>query len=345
MQSTDFEHSSNDSRSGVHPQPSNATDKSWKDIEDLYSSGSESRVPATPEKEFEEPDGQSDDSDFHTPAQPSKRRRIPSVSPVKRKQVAAPDSESDGMERDSLFESTPIRKRGYLRPRLPWSFVQEWDLEKNEWEAVYEEIRIILRQSLDEAGAKSFIKPNANVIAGWRSKQVSCFFPARILSVILTIFCVLQNYVSRKESSRSTRNTFTCPFRERCGCKVKIRITATADVIQLEAQGEHTAESHAQDKVSKFLIIQQSSALEQMVSTNPMASSTTVRRGGVASSYFRTPHPRFLLARHVLLLVRSVRRVRGPPQRGHYSHSRKERTWKAMKVASPACPARFFCQI
>ncbi len=56
-------------------------------------------------------------------------------------------------------------------------------------------------------------------------------------------------------------------------------ISATADVIHLEAQGEHTAESHVQDKVSKFLTIQQSSALEQMVSTNPMVSSTTVRCG------------------------------------------------------------------
>jgi hypothetical protein len=36
------------------PHPSNATNKSLQAIEDLYSSGSESRVPATPEKELEE---------------------------------------------------------------------------------------------------------------------------------------------------------------------------------------------------------------------------------------------------------------------------------------------------
>ncbi len=54
-------------------------------------------------------------------------------------------------------------------------------------------------------------------------------------------------------------------------------MTATVDVIQLEAQGEHTAESHAHDKVSKNLTIQQSSALESMVATNPMTSATTVR--------------------------------------------------------------------
>jgi hypothetical protein len=49
--------------------------------------------------------------------------------------------------------------------------------------------------------------------------------------------------------------------------------------IKLEAQGEHTAESHVQDKVSRFLSIPQTAALQQMVSTNPMVSSTTVRRG------------------------------------------------------------------
>ena len=83
--------------------------------------------------------------------------------------------------------------------------------------------------------------------------------------------------MSRK--SDSTLNTFGCPFAERCGCRVKFRIFATADTIKLEAQGEHTAESHVVDKVSKFLSIRQSAALEQMVSTNPMVSSTTVRRG------------------------------------------------------------------
>ena len=80
-------------------------------------------------------------------------------------------------------------------------------------------------------------------------------------------------------SSDSTLNTFACPFADRCGCRVKFRIFATAITIKLESQGEHTAESHVQDKVSKFLSIQQTSALEQMVSTNPMVSATSARRG------------------------------------------------------------------
>jgi len=80
-------------------------------------------------------------------------------------------------------------------------------------------------------------------------------------------------------SADSTLNTFACPFADRCSCRVKFRIAATAFKIKLEAQGEHTAESHVQDKVSKFLSIQQSAALEQMVSTNPMVSATSCRRG------------------------------------------------------------------
>ena len=80
-------------------------------------------------------------------------------------------------------------------------------------------------------------------------------------------------------SADSTLNTFACPFADRCSCRVKFRIHATAFKIKLEAQGEHTAESHLQDKVSKFLSIQQSAALEQMVSTNPMVSATSCRRG------------------------------------------------------------------
>ena len=79
--------------------------------------------------------------------------------------------------------------------------------------------------------------------------------------------------------SDSTLNTFGCPFADRCGCHVKFRIFATALTIKLESQGEHTSESHIQDKVSKFLSIPQSAALQQMVATNPMVSSTTVRRG------------------------------------------------------------------
>jgi hypothetical protein len=161
MHSTNFAHSSDDSGSGDDPRESGSVPISFSQLQDDYATGSDSVVGCTPKKKFEEQDRLSDSSDLHAPAQPSKRRRLPSVSPVKRRQVAVSESDSDGVERDSLFDSTTSRKRGFKRPRQPWSLVQEWDLEKNDREVVYEEIRTIMGQSLDEAGAKSFIKPNA----------------------------------------------------------------------------------------------------------------------------------------------------------------------------------------
>ncbi len=77
-------------------------------------------VPCTPEKQFEEEDGQSDGSEFHTPAQPSKRLRLPSGSPVELRKVYDPVYDSDGYDRDSLFGPPSTRKRGFKRPRYPW---------------------------------------------------------------------------------------------------------------------------------------------------------------------------------------------------------------------------------
>ena len=174
MHATDSEHLDDDSGSGDDPRQSSAVPNSLSQLHDAYATDADSVVACTPEKEFEEQDGLSDCSDLHTPAQPSKRRRLPSVSPVKKKKVFVPDSESDGMDRDSLFDETPTRKRGFKRPRLPWSLVKEWKLEEydHDREVAYEDIQTILAQSLDEAGSKTYIKPNSNAIAGWRAKQV-----------------------------------------------------------------------------------------------------------------------------------------------------------------------------
>ena len=115
MQSTDFEPSSDDSGAGDDPHQSSAMPNSLLQLQGDYASGSDSVVPATPEKSFEEQDGQSD----YTPAQPSKRRRLPTPSPSTRKgipPVSARESESDGVECDDLFDSPSTRKRGFKRP-------------------------------------------------------------------------------------------------------------------------------------------------------------------------------------------------------------------------------------
>ena len=176
MQSSDSEHSSDDDRACDDPHQSSAVHNSLMQLQDVYASDSDDAVPCTPEKQFEEEDGQSDRSDFHTPAQQSKRRCLPSVSPVEKRKVYVQDYDSDGFDRDSLFDPPSTRKRGFKRPRYPWSLVQEWCLVEYDREVAYEQIKTIMTQSLDEAGSKIFIKPNANSIAGWRPKQVSYSF-------------------------------------------------------------------------------------------------------------------------------------------------------------------------
>jgi hypothetical protein len=80
------------------------------------------------------------------------------------------------------------------------------------------------------------------------------------------------------------QDTYVCPFVDQCNCQVKFRIYAAGIyasdiIIKLETQGEHTAESHVQDKATKFLTVSQSAAIEQTVSTNSTASATAVLRG------------------------------------------------------------------
>ncbi len=73
-------------------------------------------------------DGLPDCSDLHTAAQPSKRRHLTAYNPTLRKGIPATppsESESDGIDRDSLVDSTPTRKRGFKRPRQPGLLVQE----------------------------------------------------------------------------------------------------------------------------------------------------------------------------------------------------------------------------
>ena len=121
-----IEHSADDSGTGDDPHQPRAMPNSLLQLKGDYASVSGLVVPATPEKTFEEQDGQSDGSEYHT--------------------------------------------------WQPWSLVKEWSLDEYNREVAYEEIKTILTQSLDEAGSKTFIKPIANSIAGWRPKQVSYAF-------------------------------------------------------------------------------------------------------------------------------------------------------------------------
>ena len=77
MHSSNSEESSDDGGSVVGPRRSSPVPNALSQVKDDYEKGSDSAVARTPEKKFDEQDGLSDGSDFHTPAQPSKRRRLP----------------------------------------------------------------------------------------------------------------------------------------------------------------------------------------------------------------------------------------------------------------------------
>ncbi len=105
MASSDSGHSSDDSGGSDDPDRSSAVPNYPLQNDHAYATGPDSACDGTPQKKFDDEDGQSDESEFHTPAQRSKRRRLPSVSPKKRREDVVAKSESDSFERDSLFDS------------------------------------------------------------------------------------------------------------------------------------------------------------------------------------------------------------------------------------------------
>jgi hypothetical protein len=79
MESCYSGHSSDDSSGSDDPDRPSGVPHSQSRREDVYATDLDSVVDGTPQKQFDEEDGQSNDSAHHTPAQPSKPRRLPSV--------------------------------------------------------------------------------------------------------------------------------------------------------------------------------------------------------------------------------------------------------------------------
>ena len=176
--------------SGIDPHPFKSDANALSHFNDNYAAGADSEVEGTPQKKFDDHDATlSDDSSQHTPAQPSKRQRF-SPSPVKKSRIVVGESDSDGIERDDLFAPRP-RKRGFKRPRQPWSLVKEWPLSEYGREIVYEEIKAICEQSLEDAGGKAYADKNSRSIGGFRLKQVSEYYLFNLFIFTYSIFsCV-----------------------------------------------------------------------------------------------------------------------------------------------------------
>jgi hypothetical protein len=117
---------------------------------------------------------------LHTPAQPSKRQRLPSVSPYKNRQVAVPESDSDGVDSDSLFDSTSTHKHGFKRQLQPWSLVKKWSgcLRRNQdnFDAVFGRSRF-----------KNIYQAQFELHCKMANEADELFLPL-ILCLLLTIF-------------------------------------------------------------------------------------------------------------------------------------------------------------
>ena len=79
MASSDSCHSSEDSSGSDDPNQSSAVPNSLfkLQINYAYATDPDSAFDGTPQKKFDEEDRQSNESEFHTPAQRSKRRHLP----------------------------------------------------------------------------------------------------------------------------------------------------------------------------------------------------------------------------------------------------------------------------
>ena len=105
--------SSDESSGSDDPDQSRSTPNYRRQIDDPNAADADSAFDGTQQKQFDEQDGQSDDSVNHTPAQPSKRWRLPSVSPVKRRQVAVSELDFDCVE-SHFFIRFPVKPQAWF---------------------------------------------------------------------------------------------------------------------------------------------------------------------------------------------------------------------------------------
>jgi hypothetical protein len=173
MASSDSESCSDDSREHDDPNQSSGVPKYLWQLRQHTATERSSLVDGSLEKKFDEQDGQSHGRDA---ARTSKLRRRFSVSPNKRGDIVVPasdsDSDCDSVASDALCVSPDTRKRGIRRPCIPWTHIKQWKLSEYANEVVYEEIKAIMQQSLDNAGPKVFVQPNSSAIAGFRLQKV-----------------------------------------------------------------------------------------------------------------------------------------------------------------------------
>ena len=94
-----------------------------------------------------------------------------------------------------------------------------------------------------------------------------------------TISLWVQNRVYVKAGGNTQVESYYCPLRYRCKCKVQLRITRSpASVFFDWSGGPHTFELCHSEETCKFLSVRQRVAVAKLARSNPQASGTEVRR-------------------------------------------------------------------
>jgi hypothetical protein len=94
-----------------------------------------------------------------------------------------------------------------------------------------------------------------------------------------TISFWVQNRVYVKAGGNTQVETYYCPLRYRCKCKIQLRITRSPASVFLDwSGGPHTFELYHSEETCKFLSVRQRIAVAKLARSNPQASGTEVRR-------------------------------------------------------------------
>ena len=139
----------------------------------------------------------------------------------------------------------------HARVRRDWQKLRVWKRDEQSDEVIEEELHDALVQERGKVDVNGLIIKGRS-LAGWR---------------------LLRQDIGRFNST--THTVYECCMSYRSKCPTQVKITRTPDEVILYVTQRHTEESHAQDE-SKFLTVEQRSAVRKHLKANPLAPSRQI---------------------------------------------------------------------
>ena len=139
----------------------------------------------------------------------------------------------------------------HARVRRDWQKLRVWKRDEQSEEVIDEELHEALVQERGKVDVNGLIIKGRS-LAGWR---------------------LLRQDIERYNST--THTVYECCMSYRSKCPTQVKITRTPDEVILYVTQRHTEESHAQDE-SKFLTVEQRSAVRKHLKANPLAPSRQI---------------------------------------------------------------------